>query len=240
MELNVKAKILGQLWVEFRSDEDFKAFMEYNDIGCPLAYMVAEGIVKELSAVGEEMIGETFKMLISLLETTEDELDLLPEINLVTVLQHCYKAKNGNNVSEISMQDWVAAFKPIVNPIDKFAEYDNGDGGTMFADFGDELEFIKQQDPACTWTYGEATDGCTYIQNGWKPENTLGHFVTEIPSNVDSQVKVKVSNYWFYCGGCNTDMEDEGKVIWSKFSDWECCPLCATSEQLKEIDEANS
>lgn len=94
MDLANKAGILGQLWIEFRNDEDFEAFMEYNDIGCPMAYMVAEGLVKELSPVGEEMLQETFKMLITLLETTEEELDALPEINLVTVLKYCYSKKN--------------------------------------------------------------------------------------------------------------------------------------------------
>ena len=94
MDLANKAGILGQLWIEFRHDEDFEAFMEYNDIGCPMAYMVAEGLVKELSPVGEEMLQETFKMLITLLETTEEELDELPEINLVTVLKYCYSKKN--------------------------------------------------------------------------------------------------------------------------------------------------
>lgn len=94
MDLANKAGILGQLWIEFRNDEDFAAFMEYNDIGCPMAYMVAEGIVKELTPLGEEMLEETFKMFISLIEVTQEEIEELPEINLVTVLQLGYAKKN--------------------------------------------------------------------------------------------------------------------------------------------------
>jgi hypothetical protein len=96
MNLADKAGLIGQLWIEFRADEDFSAFMEYNDIGCPMAYMVAEGLVKELSPVGEEMLAETFKMFIDLIEVTEEEIDLLPEINLVTVLQFGYNKKNNS------------------------------------------------------------------------------------------------------------------------------------------------
>jgi hypothetical protein len=94
MDLANKAGILGQLWIEFRNDEDFSAFMEYNDIGCPMAYMVAEGIVKELTPLGEEMLEETFKMFSNLIDVTEEEIDALPEINLVTVLQFGYNKKN--------------------------------------------------------------------------------------------------------------------------------------------------
>lgn len=94
MQFADKAGILGQLWIEFRNDEDFSAFMEYNDIGCPMAYMVAEGIVKELTPLGEEMLDETFKMFLTLIEVTEEEVDELPEINLVTVLQFGYAKKN--------------------------------------------------------------------------------------------------------------------------------------------------
>lgn len=94
MDLANKAGILGQLWIEFRNDEDFEAFMEYNDIGCPMAYMVAEGIVKELTPLGEEMLAETFKMFITLLDVTEEEIDELPEINLVSVLRFGYEKKN--------------------------------------------------------------------------------------------------------------------------------------------------
>ena len=94
MNLADKAGIVGQLWIEFRADEDFSAFMEYNDIGCPMAYMVAEGIVKELSPVGEEMLEETFKMLLTLLEITEEEVDGLEESNLLTVLQYAYNKKH--------------------------------------------------------------------------------------------------------------------------------------------------
>lgn len=94
MDFADKAGILGQLWIEFRNDEDFEAFMEYNDIGCPMAYMVAEGIVKELTPLGEEMLTETFKMFITLIDVTEEEIEQLPEINLVSVLKFGYKKKN--------------------------------------------------------------------------------------------------------------------------------------------------
>lgn len=96
-----KAGVIGQLWIEFRNDEDFEAFMAYNDLGCPMAYMVAEGLIKELSPVGEEMINETFKMFIELLEVTEEEIDsVLPDKNLGAILVFAANKKKNSTPEE--------------------------------------------------------------------------------------------------------------------------------------------
>lgn len=93
MDFADKAGIVGQLWIEFRNDDDFTDFMEYNDLGCPMAYMVAEGLVKELTPVGEDMVTETFNMLLALLEVTEEELEVLEEINLGSILVFAHHKK---------------------------------------------------------------------------------------------------------------------------------------------------
>ena len=35
--------ILADLWVEYKSEPEFKDFVEYNDLGLPLAYSIANG-----------------------------------------------------------------------------------------------------------------------------------------------------------------------------------------------------
>lgn len=100
MDFADKAGVLGQLWIEFRGDEDFSDFIEYNDLGLPLAYMVAEGLVKECSPVGEEVIDETYKMFMALLEITESDLEVLEEINLGSVLMLAHNKKNGTDPLE--------------------------------------------------------------------------------------------------------------------------------------------
>lgn len=101
MDFADKAGTVGQLWIEFRNDEDFSAFMEYNDIGAPLAYAVAEGMVKELSPLGEEMVGETFNMLLNLLEVTEAEIDeVLEDKNLGAILVFAHNKKQNSSSSE--------------------------------------------------------------------------------------------------------------------------------------------
>ena len=76
-----RARILSQLWMDYRDDEEFKDFIEYNDLGLPLAYAIAEGIV-ERTDLASNFINEAFDILLSALgvqdtgyETLEDLLD---------------------------------------------------------------------------------------------------------------------------------------------------------------------
>jgi hypothetical protein len=94
MDIADKAGILGQLWIDYRDNEDFSVFMEYNDIGLPLSYVVAEGLVPALTPVGEDYINETIDMFFKLLEITEQEVDMLPKINLDSVLVFAHEKKN--------------------------------------------------------------------------------------------------------------------------------------------------
>ena len=64
MDTADKAGILGQLWIDYRDDENFSVFMEYNDIGLPLSYVVAEGLVPGLTDLGEDYINETLEMFL--------------------------------------------------------------------------------------------------------------------------------------------------------------------------------
>ena len=94
MDFADKAGTIGQLWIEFREDEDFASFMEYNDLGCPMAYMMAQGLIKDLTPLGEEMISETFSMFIKLINVTEEEIDSLTENkDLSSILAFAYDKK---------------------------------------------------------------------------------------------------------------------------------------------------
>jgi hypothetical protein len=66
-----KANILADLWMDYRDDEDFQDFIEYNDLGLPLAYALANNIIEENELV-ENFINETFSLLLLGLEIKED------------------------------------------------------------------------------------------------------------------------------------------------------------------------
>jgi len=142
-----------------------------------------------------------------------------------------------SNFIEMTEEEWFATYKPIPNHIDKNASFSDGEHGYMFETYGDEVEFVKKADPAHIWTYGDGDDGGSYIWNGWSFVNRIGYFITEVPCPADTEIQIKISSYWYYCEGCGAEIEDDGQLINEKFYDFECCPKCATVEQLKEIEE---
>jgi hypothetical protein len=63
--------ILADLWINYKADEQFVDFVEYNDLGLPLAYAIDNNIVKS-TETAERFINETFELLLAGLEIDED------------------------------------------------------------------------------------------------------------------------------------------------------------------------
>lgn len=55
-----RCRILGDLWLNFKNDEEFADFIQYNDLGLPLAYFISEGFVSQYNEDAEEFINETW------------------------------------------------------------------------------------------------------------------------------------------------------------------------------------
>ena len=66
-----KASILADLWLNYRQDVEFADFIEYNDIGLPLAYAIANDIVKTTD-IATRFVEETFALLLEGLDIEED------------------------------------------------------------------------------------------------------------------------------------------------------------------------
>jgi len=69
--LDKKAEILAELWLNYRDDQEFSDFIEYNDLGLPLAYAISTKIVKTTPAA-EKFIVETFDLLLAGIGIDED------------------------------------------------------------------------------------------------------------------------------------------------------------------------
>ena len=61
-DFNGKCNVLAELWFAYRDDEEFKEFIEYNDIGLPLAYLVSSEIAKP-TGIAEQYVNETYELL---------------------------------------------------------------------------------------------------------------------------------------------------------------------------------
>jgi len=53
--------ILGALYLDYKKDEDLKDFIEYNDIGFPLAYLVS-ALLCEVGDEGVRLITESWNL----------------------------------------------------------------------------------------------------------------------------------------------------------------------------------
>jgi hypothetical protein len=66
-----KVKILAELWIDFRGDEQFEDFCDYNDLGLPLAYLTDNGLATA-TELGNKYIDETFGLFLTVLGIKED------------------------------------------------------------------------------------------------------------------------------------------------------------------------
>ena len=78
-----KCLILSDLWLNYRNNEDFIDFIEYNDMGLPLAYALSEGIVNgtELST---KFIDETFDLLLAGVGIDDEDWQSLDDLLMAT------------------------------------------------------------------------------------------------------------------------------------------------------------
>lgn len=74
-----RCRILSELWMDYRQDEEFKDFMEYNDLGLPLAYALSEGIV-ERTDLASTFINEAFDILLTAVDVEDTGFETLTEV----------------------------------------------------------------------------------------------------------------------------------------------------------------
>lgn len=74
-----KCNILSDLWLDYRSEPDFKDFVSYNDLGLPLGFLISEKVVTP-NARAIDMIEETFVLLLATLEVEDTGFDTLDDL----------------------------------------------------------------------------------------------------------------------------------------------------------------
>ena len=63
--------ILADLWLNYKSNEELEDFVEYNDLGLPLAYCIHTGLAMATEE-GIPYVEETFNLLCTALELDPD------------------------------------------------------------------------------------------------------------------------------------------------------------------------
>jgi hypothetical protein len=109
---------------------------------------------------------------------------------------------------------WEQTFKPIKNKISKYAD----DNLIHFETYGEEYDFVKEQDPKTIWTEVDGDEG-SYIVAGYHFVNRIHYYITEnpwedewteIPTWVERQCDCQEeAEEGVYCDECS---EHEGYV----------------------------
>jgi hypothetical protein len=71
--------MLAELWLNYKEDEEFQDFIEYNDLGLPIAYIIHNDIVKSTDTA-EKFVGETFALLLAGLGIEDTGFETLDEL----------------------------------------------------------------------------------------------------------------------------------------------------------------
>jgi hypothetical protein len=78
-DLASKCDILTDLWVNHSDNESFEDFVEFNDLGLPLAYFIANGVV-EVTPLASDIIDATFTGLLDLFEIEDTGFTSLKDL----------------------------------------------------------------------------------------------------------------------------------------------------------------
>ena len=74
-----KITILAELWMNYRDDDQIKDFIDYNDLGLPLAYLITNEIVIPTNQA-DIYINESYDLLVAALEVEDLEYESLDEM----------------------------------------------------------------------------------------------------------------------------------------------------------------
>lgn len=78
-DFSSRCNVLGELWVNYKEEAEFEDFIEYNDIGLPIAFAISQGIV-EPTVLATGYVNETWDLFLEGLGIADTGFDTLDEI----------------------------------------------------------------------------------------------------------------------------------------------------------------
>lgn len=74
-----KTIILSELWLNYRDDEGFRDFIEYNDLALPFAFAISEGLIASQESM-VKFIEDAWEILLSTLNIDDGDYSKLDEL----------------------------------------------------------------------------------------------------------------------------------------------------------------
>jgi len=86
----------------------------------------------------------------------------------------------------LTWKEFEEQFKPIKN------HFCNDPDSLLFETYGEELDFVRAQNPNTIWTYADG-DYCSYVSSGYHFVNRIGYHITEVPFDPDTDYEIIIS-----------------------------------------------
>jgi hypothetical protein len=74
-----KTIILSELWLNYRDDEGFRDFIEYNDLALPFAFAISEGLIATQESM-VKFIEDAWEILLSTLNIDDADYSKLDDL----------------------------------------------------------------------------------------------------------------------------------------------------------------
>jgi hypothetical protein len=95
--------------------------------------------------------------------------------------------------TQITEDDFDAKYPLVTNHINPHATWAFGDGpGCLFDTHGQELAFVRHQDPRTIWTLVDGDDGNLYVVSGYRIVNRIGYLISTVPFPDDADIEVPI------------------------------------------------
>jgi len=78
-DFSSRCNILADLWMNYKHDGEFADFVEYNDLGLPLAFFISQEIIPTNDLV-TKYINETWDLFLESLKTEDTGFSTLDEL----------------------------------------------------------------------------------------------------------------------------------------------------------------
>ncbi len=88
---------------------------------------------------------------------------------------------------ELTEDEFCELYPLLANHLDPNASWD----GCLFETFGEELDFVREQNPACVWTLVDDGDGVCLL-SGFHFVNRLGYLISAVPVPDGMHVEVRI------------------------------------------------
>jgi hypothetical protein len=98
---------------------------------------------------------------------------------------------------QLTEKEFAATYTLLPNHLNPNATWGYGDGaGCLFETYGEELEFVRKQDPATIWTLVDGDDGDMYVITGYHLVNRVGYLIstTPVPDDLDVEVHIPMNH----------------------------------------------